>query len=847
LQQYNVSGDHNHKITDISIPISESTLHTAAEFGQTYEVMQLLQKPDLDIDAYVLSVEGGLTSLHYAVKNGHLDIVKALLAHGASIDIPTTVGNAKICKGKSPFLLALIYGHIDVARFLEAKGADINKSDAAGQTAVHLATRHNVAMLDYLLHIPKQSHTLSSKTAHGKTVLMDAAYWGICDTFAYVLNHSGVESIVSQGNNGENCLHWAVKSMSQNTAHKIIQMLKDTAIDPYIRDHAGYTPLHCAAMESRYSVFKAILEYTEKWSLAEPSIHDPFIFTTIIGYPYLQDFRSQWLPHNIGARTLEHLTSSGKSVIHLILERPMSKENLCKIQLLMKKGINMDFQDARGRTPLLALCSRIGDGDPNAEVEAFELLLSHTANIAHQDFDGNTPLHYLCQRAYHQELACRCILYILEVSSRYDETHQSIAMDQYLDRDRRPHFPAAELDGKSSVNSLVYTSRKPSAKSDLIALMNNNEANALSLFFELRNLSHPTAFETALKLLEATSQVQLNSVFPNGKCPLIISIRQGIDSLTRKLIDMGADVTASEGPPIIRPISALEQLCISGSKDLSVIKSIVYGNKNSFPRNTSGESRLLEIACTNGHISVLEQLLIAGWNPNSLREDHSPLFSALRSGHEQALVLLLDYGASISDEICGYLSLGEASSAALCKVLHDRGIDDWDLRNKRKNYFWGPWIKGLSNEFRRVWLTRPIGEIAPLHYAAWRGSTECIEYALEFGKYVNINVHAEFNLTPLFFAVFGGHQSSVELLLGHGANAKEIYKPYGWTPLHVAVSSGSIAAVTKLMGAGADGRISDFDGITPSMLAKQQGKTSIAQVIDTETAKLRMSNTISIS
>ena len=41
---------------------------------------------------YPFSIQIGFTPLHYASWNGHTDIVKLLIDHGAHIDVPTKVG-----------------------------------------------------------------------------------------------------------------------------------------------------------------------------------------------------------------------------------------------------------------------------------------------------------------------------------------------------------------------------------------------------------------------------------------------------------------------------------------------------------------------------------------------------------------------------------------------------------------------------------------------------------------------------------------------------------------------------------------------------------------------------------
>jgi ankyrin repeat protein len=59
-----------------------------------------------DVDA-----QGGSTPLHSAAANGHLDVVKFLVAQQAEV-------NAKETDGWTPLHLAARYGYLDIVKFL---------------------------------------------------------------------------------------------------------------------------------------------------------------------------------------------------------------------------------------------------------------------------------------------------------------------------------------------------------------------------------------------------------------------------------------------------------------------------------------------------------------------------------------------------------------------------------------------------------------------------------------------------------------------------------------------------------------------------------------------------------
>ena len=68
-----------------------------------------------------------------AAQEGHLEIVKALLAKGADVNAKSSV------KGQPPLEHAAFGGHTDVVRLLLEEGVNVNAKNNAGTTALMLA------------------------------------------------------------------------------------------------------------------------------------------------------------------------------------------------------------------------------------------------------------------------------------------------------------------------------------------------------------------------------------------------------------------------------------------------------------------------------------------------------------------------------------------------------------------------------------------------------------------------------------------------------------------------------------------------------------------------------------
>ncbi|MEO5925534.1 MAG: ankyrin repeat domain-containing protein [Bryobacteraceae bacterium] len=75
---------------------------------------------------------GGFTPLLFAVRQGHMDTVKALVDAGADLNIPEPDGTTAL-------VMAIINFHYDIAAYLLDKGADVNAADIRGRSALYAA------------------------------------------------------------------------------------------------------------------------------------------------------------------------------------------------------------------------------------------------------------------------------------------------------------------------------------------------------------------------------------------------------------------------------------------------------------------------------------------------------------------------------------------------------------------------------------------------------------------------------------------------------------------------------------------------------------------------------------
>lgn len=76
------------------------------------------------------------TLLHYASRNGYLDMVKKLLDYGANVDQITSFN------GYTPLWMASQNNHLDVVMALLSAGANVNKVISDSRSSLYIASKN---------------------------------------------------------------------------------------------------------------------------------------------------------------------------------------------------------------------------------------------------------------------------------------------------------------------------------------------------------------------------------------------------------------------------------------------------------------------------------------------------------------------------------------------------------------------------------------------------------------------------------------------------------------------------------------------------------------------------------
>ncbi|XP_053073940.1 transient receptor potential cation channel subfamily V member 5 isoform X1 [Acinonyx jubatus] len=125
--------------------LGETALHIAALYDNLEAAVVLIEAaPELVKEPTLCEPFVGQTALHIAIVNQNVNLVRALLAHGASVSARAT-GMAfrrsprnLIYFGEHPLSFAACVGSEEMVRLLIEHGADIRAQDSLGNTVLHI-------------------------------------------------------------------------------------------------------------------------------------------------------------------------------------------------------------------------------------------------------------------------------------------------------------------------------------------------------------------------------------------------------------------------------------------------------------------------------------------------------------------------------------------------------------------------------------------------------------------------------------------------------------------------------------------------------------------------------------
>ncbi|KAM9601689.1 ankyrin repeat and SOCS box protein 3 isoform 2-T3 [Trichechus inunguis] len=304
-------------------------------------------------------------------------------------------------------------------------------------------------------------------------------------------------------------------------------------------------------------------------------------------------------------------------------------------------------------------------------------------------------------------------------------------------------------------------------------------------------------------------RMDFREAYSNTCSAVGLAAREGNVKVLRKLLKKGRSVDVADN----RGWMPIHEAAYHNSAECLRMLIHADSSENYIKTKTFEGFCALHLAASQGHWKIIQVLLEAGADPNATTlEETTPLFLAVENGQIDVLKLLIQHGANVngSHSMCGWNSLHQASfqeNAEVIKLLLQKGAnpecqDDFGITPLFVAAQYGKLesLTELISSGANV-NCQALDKATPLFIAAQEGHTKCVELLLSSGAdpdlYCNednwqLPIHAAAQMghakvlellipftnracdtgpdkvSPVYSAVFGGHEDCLEILLQNG-------------------------------------------------------------------------------
>ncbi|KAI4775543.1 hypothetical protein E4T52_09513 [Aureobasidium sp. EXF-3400] len=240
-----------------------SVLHSASCSGNSKAVQALLHK-GADVNAVDWN---GDSPLQHAVLMGYIDVVKVLLDSCADVN-----GS----RGQSPLHTAAQTRHTEVLRMLLARGASATARDRSGNTPLHMAAKCGHDQNARLLL--NSGADVAEEDGHGCTALSIAAKKGHTEMVKMLLDVGADWSSTSEDS-------LTPLDVAASQGHfDVTKLLSQGVTDCSAANSSGWTPLHSAAARGHVDVVIVLLQTGADMSITNDKGQTPLYLASTAGH-----------------------------------------------------------------------------------------------------------------------------------------------------------------------------------------------------------------------------------------------------------------------------------------------------------------------------------------------------------------------------------------------------------------------------------------------------------------------------------------------------------------------------------------------------------------------------------
>ncbi|VDI00146.1 Hypothetical predicted protein [Mytilus galloprovincialis] len=283
----------------------------------------------------------GLTVLHVVSSLGYEDFVSYFIKLDAGMI------NKTDAKGNTSLHLASINGHLGIVKLLVEDGRNVHILNTDQLSPFFYACENNItAVVKYLISLPNDVAKINEKymTREHKSVLHITCLKGYTKLTKLLLN-------------------------------------QNATVD--VQDKGGLTPLHLACLKGQFETSSLLLKARANVNALDKLERTPVYYACTGDYKNIVELLIE-NKANINKSSL-----NGSTPLHAVCE----KESIDIMQILLKKGSKVDAQEKSGETPLHLACR-------NGNEHIVKLLIDKNASINAKAKDKMRPFHEACRHGH---------------------------------------------------------------------------------------------------------------------------------------------------------------------------------------------------------------------------------------------------------------------------------------------------------------------------------------------------------------------------------------------------------------------------------------------------------------